>query len=133
VIDYTQEDFTRNGQQYDLIFDAVGNRSIFDYARALSDNGICSIAGFTTMPRLFQHGALGWFATRGTQKTIGLMGTARSNPDDLLILQDMLATKKVVPVIDRCYDLRDTAEAIRYLETGRARGKVIIKVADATA
>src|SRR6266571_5397330 len=54
VIDYTQEDFTNNGQQYDLIFDAVGNRSISDYKRALSPTGICAIAGFTSLSRLFQ-------------------------------------------------------------------------------
>ena len=54
VIDYTQADFTKNGQRYDLIFDAVGNRSVSDYKRALSPNGICAVAGFTNLSRLFQ-------------------------------------------------------------------------------
>src|SRR6266511_2219644 len=71
VIDYTQADFTRNGQHYDLIFDAVGNRSVSDYQRALSPNGICSVAGFTSLSRLFQVMFLGG-------KKIGLMETAKA-------------------------------------------------------
>ena len=122
VIDYTQVDFTQNGQQYDLIFDAVGNRSVADIRRALSPTGICSVAGFTSLSRLFQVMLLGG-------KKIGLMETAKTNQKDLLIIKELLETDKVVPVIDRRYPLAETAEAIRYLETGRARGKVIITVA----
>lgn len=121
VIDYTQVDFTQNGQQYDLIFDAVGNRSVADIRRALSPTGICSVAGFTSLSRLFQVMLLGG-------KKIGLMETAKTNQKDLLIIKELLETDKVVPVIDRRYPLAETAEAIRYLETGRARGKVIITV-----
>jgi NADPH:quinone reductase-like Zn-dependent oxidoreductase len=126
VIDYTQEDFTRNGQQYDLIFDAVGNRSVFDYARALKAGGICSIAGFTTLPRLFEHILLGALVSKTGSKQIGLMGTAKPNKDDLEVIRGLLEAGKIRTVIDRCYPLAETAEAIRYLETGRARGKVII-------
>ena len=122
VIDYTQEDFTRNGQRYDLIFDAVGNRSISDYQRALSPNGICSVAGFTSLSRLFQVMFLGG-------KKIGLMQTAKANKKDLVIIQELLEAGKVVPVIDRSYSLSEVPEAIRYLETGHARGKVVITVA----
>jgi NADPH:quinone reductase-like Zn-dependent oxidoreductase len=121
VIDYTQEDFTRNGQHYDLIFDAVGNRSISDYQRALSPNGICSVAGFTSLSRLFQVMFLGG-------KKIGLMQTAKANKKDLVIIQELLEAGKVVPVIDRSYSLSEVPEAIRYLETGHARGKVVITV-----
>jgi len=121
VIDYTQEDFTRNGQHYDLIFDAVGNRSISDYQRALSPNGICSVAGFTSLSRLFQVMFLGG-------KKIGLMQTAKANKKDLVIIQELLEAGKVVPVIDRSYPLSEVPEAIRYLETGHARGKVVITV-----
>lgn len=128
VIDYTQEDFTRNGQQYDLIYDAVGNRSVSDYRRALSPNGICVVAGFTTMLRLFEHLALGAWVSRTSRQKIGLMGTAQPNQKDLLFVKALLEAGKVVPVIDRRYPLSETAEAIRYLETGRARGKVIITV-----
>jgi NADPH:quinone reductase-like Zn-dependent oxidoreductase len=121
VLDYTREDFTRTGQQYDLIFDAVGNRSVSDYRRALSPNGICAVAGFTSLSRLFQIMLLGG-------KNIGLMETARGNKKDLLILKELLEAGKIVPVIDRTYPLREVPEAIRYLETKHARGKVVIKV-----
>lgn len=126
VIDYTKEDFTQTGQHYDLIFDAVGNRSVSDFQRALNPNGIGSVAGFTTLSRLFQLALLGaWVSMTGSQK-IGMMETAKSSKKDLLLLKDMLETGKVVPVIDRCYPFSETAEAIRYLEAGHARGKVVI-------
>ena len=128
VVDYTKADFTRNGKRYDLIFDAVGNLAVSDYQRALSPHGIASVAGFTTLARLFQVILLGaWVSKTGSQQ-IGLMETAYSNPKDLEILKGLLETGKVIPVIDRTYPLSETAEAIRYLETGHARGKVIITV-----
>ena len=122
VIDYTQTDFTQTGQRYELIFDAVGNRSVSDYKRALSHNGICSVAGFTSLSRLFQIMVLGG-------KKVGMMKTAKANKEDLVFIKELLEAGKVVPVIDRCYPLAETAEAIRYLETGHARGKVVITVA----
>src|SRR5215216_5378873 len=121
AIDYTQEDFTRNGQRYDLIFDAVGNRSVSDLNRALNPNGICAVAGFTSLSRLFQVMFLGG-------KKIGLMETAKGNKKDLLFIKDLLEAGKVVPVIDRRYPLREVAEAIRYLEAGHAQGKVVITI-----
>jgi NADPH:quinone reductase-like Zn-dependent oxidoreductase len=121
VIDYTREDFTRNGQQYDLIFDTVGNRSVSDLRRALHPNGICAVAGFTSLSRLFQIIVLGG-------KKIGLMETAKAIQKDLIIIKELLEAGKVVSVIDRTYPLSETAEAIRYLETGHARGKVVITV-----
>ncbi len=121
VIDYTQTDFTRTGQRYDLIFDAVGNRSVADLGHALTPNGICSVAGFTSMSRLFQIMLLGG-------KKIGMMETAKANKKDLLVIKELLETGKVVPVIDRTYPLSEVPEAIRYLEAGRARGKVVITV-----
>jgi NADPH:quinone reductase-like Zn-dependent oxidoreductase len=129
VVDYTKNDFARNGRQYDLIFDAVGNRSVSDYQRALSPHGICVIVGFTTLSRLFEHMTLGPLMSKFGSKKIGRMDTVHTNKDDLLFLKELLEAGKVVPVIDRCYPLSETAEAIRYLETGRARGKVIITVA----
>ena len=130
VIDYTQEDFTRNGRQYDLIYDAIGNRSVADYKRALNPQGTCVIAGFTTMPRLFEHLLLAPLLTVGSGKKVGMMGTAQPNQADRLVLKEMLEKGQIVPVIDRTYPLAETAEAIRYLETLRARGKVIIAVAE---
>ena len=121
VSDYTKEDFTQNGQQYDLIFDAVGNRSVSDYQRALSPDGICAVAGFTSLARLFQFMLLGG-------KQVGLMETVKGNKKDLLFIKELLEAGKVVPVIDRCYPFSEIADAIRYLETGHAQGKVVITV-----
>jgi NADPH:quinone reductase-like Zn-dependent oxidoreductase len=129
VIDYTQTDFTRNGQQYDLIFDAVGNRSVSDYQRALSPNGICAVAGFTILSRLFQVVLLGAWVSKTGSKKIGLMKTANPNKRDLLLIQELLEAGKVMPVIDRRYALSEVPAAIRYLEEGHARGKVVITVA----
>jgi NADPH:quinone reductase-like Zn-dependent oxidoreductase len=121
VIDYTREDFTQTDQRYDLIFDAVGNRSVSEYQRILSPNGICAVAGFTSLSRLFQFMLLGG-------KKVGLMETAKGNKKDLLFLKELLETGKVVPVIDRAYPLSEVPEAIRYLEKGHAQGKVVITV-----
>ena len=128
VVDYTREDFTRNGRQYDLIYDAIGNRSVSDYRRALKPDGSCVIAGFTSLTRLFEHLVLGPLQSRKGGRKVSLMGTATTKKEDLLLIQELLETGKVVPVIDRCYPLHETAEAIRYLETGHARGKVIITI-----
>ena len=128
VIDYTREDFARNGQRYDLIYDAVGNRSVTDYKRALNAGGMCVIAGFTSLPRLFQHMVLGPLRSKGGNKKVGLMDMAKINQKDLLYLKELLETGKVVPVIDRRYSLCEVPEAIRYLETGHARGKIVITV-----
>ena len=129
VVDYTQEDFTKNEQTYDLIYCAVGNRSAADYKRALNPKGICVVAGFTTMSKmLFQVLFLGaWVSMTGSKK-IGGMGTVIPNKEDLVFMKELLETGKVVPVIDRCYPLSETAEAIRYLEEGHAQGKVAITV-----
>lgn len=129
VIDYTQEDFTNNGQQYDLIFDAVGNRSVSDLMRALKPGGIASIAGFTALPRLFEHMIFGPLMSMFGNKKVALMTTVQANQKDLKILKELIEAGKVDTVIDKCYPLDETAEAIRYLETGRARGKVVITVA----
>jgi len=128
VIDYTREDFTKNGRHYDLIYDAVGNRSVSDYKRALSPHGICVIAGFTSLSRLFEHMVLGPLVSKTGSKQIGLQGIATTPKKDLLVIKELLEAGKVVPVIDKSYPLSETAEAIRYLEKGHARGKVVITV-----
>lgn len=128
VIDYTQVDFTRQGAQYDLIFDAVGNRSVSELRRALKPQGIAAVAGFNTLSRLFEHMLLGPLTSLGKNTKVGLMATAKASQDDLKVIATMLEMGQVVPVIDRCYPLSETAEAIRYLETGRARGKVVITI-----
>lgn len=123
VIDYTQTDFTRTGRRYDLILDAIGNRSVADCRRALTPQGICAVAGFTTMARLFQIVLLGSW---GGQKMSNFL--AKPNQQDLLVLKELLEAGKVTPVIDRTYPLAEVPDAIRYLETGRARGKVVITI-----
>ena len=128
AIDYTQEDFTRNGQYYDLIYDAVGNRSVSAYRRALNPMGTCVIAGFSNLPRLFQHMIVGPLRSKIGDKRVGLMGMAKINQKDLLYLKELVEAGKIVPVIDRRYPLGEVPEAIRYLETKHARGKVVIVV-----
>ena len=128
VIDYMHDDFTKHGQRYDLIYDAVGNRSVSDYKRALSPQGTCVIVGFSTLSRLFQYMVLGpWMSKIGSKK-IGLMGLAKPNQQDLVLVKELLEAGKVVPVIDKRYPLREVPEAIRYLEEGHARGKAVITV-----
>src|SRR2546421_803772 len=128
VIDYTREDFTRHGQHYDLIYDAVGNRSVSAYRRALNPGGTGAVAGFTSLPRLFEHMLLGPLRSKFGSKKVGLMGTAQIKQKDLMDLKALVEDGKVTPVIDRRYSLRETAEAIRYLEAKHARGKVVITV-----
>jgi NADPH:quinone reductase-like Zn-dependent oxidoreductase len=126
VVDYTREDFSRSGQHYDLIYDAIGNRSVFAYRRALKPQGICVIAGFTGFLRLFEHLILGQLVSKVSSKKVVFMGIAKVAKQDLVFIKELLETGKVVSVIDRCYPLSETAEALRYLEKGHARGKVII-------
>jgi NADPH:quinone reductase-like Zn-dependent oxidoreductase len=128
VIDYTREDFTKNTQRYDLIFDAVGNHSVSDYKRALNPNGICAIAGFSSLARLFEQAILGPLTSKTGNRKVGSMGIAKINQKDLVFLKELIEARKVVPVIDRRYPLGKTAEAIRYLEQKHARGKVVIAV-----
>src|SRR5213594_1113146 len=129
VVDYTQEDFTKNEQQrYDLIFDAVGNRSVSDYKRALKPGGTCAVAGFSSMPRMFEHSALGPLRSKTGKKKVGGMGMAKINQNDLVFLKQLVETQKVRPVIDRHFPLSQAADAIRYLEAGHAQGKVVITV-----
>jgi 2-desacetyl-2-hydroxyethyl bacteriochlorophyllide A dehydrogenase len=124
VIDYMQEDFTQNGQLYDLILAANGNTSIFDYKRALSSNGIYVMTGGSTA-QMFQAMLLGpALSMMGKQKLGNIL--AKPSQKDLVFLKELLEAGKVVPVIDRCYPLSKVPEAIRYLEEGHAKGKVVI-------
>ena len=127
VIDYTQEDFTKNGQRYDLILAVNGYRSISDYKRALSPEGIYVMSGGTTA-QMFEGMLLGaWMSRNGSQKMRN--SSAKPNKADLAFLKGLLEAGKVMSVIDRCYPLSDVPEAIRYIEQGHARGKVVITVA----
>ncbi len=126
VIDYTQEDFTRGGQQYDLILAVNGFHSIFDYRRALSHRGTYVMVGGHTA-QLFQALLLGpWLSMAGSKKMGEL--SWKPNQKDLLFLKELLESGKIRPVIDRRYPLSEVPEAIRYIETGHAKGKVVISL-----
>jgi len=131
VIDYTKEDFTKTDQHYDLIFDLVGNHSFSERRRILNPNGICVMAGI---------GGAGWHDGMAMRLAGELNAYVRSrfvsekfvtyiaalNKADLTILGDLMQSGKVTPVIDRRYKLSDVPAALRYLEEGHARGKVVI-------
>ena len=127
VIDYTQEDFTKNGQRYDLILDVVASRSIFDYRRALSPTGVfvCVGGSLTTILQAFLLGPL---LSRNGSRKMGIVMWKPNNQEDLSILEALIAASKVTPVIDKCYPLSEVPEALRYLEAGHAQGKVVIRV-----
>jgi NADPH:quinone reductase-like Zn-dependent oxidoreductase len=127
VIDYTREDFAKNGKQYDLILATNGDRSISDYRRALSPKGVYVQTG-GSMRQMTQAMIQGpWISRTGSQK-LGNMGVAKPNQKDLVTMKELLEAGKVKPVIDRCYPLDQTAEALRYFEAGHAQGKVVITV-----
>ena len=126
VIDYTQEDFTKKGQRYDLILAANGYHPILDYKRALSPKGIYVMTG-GSMAQMFQAMLLGpWISKTGSKK-MGFM-VAEQSQKDLVFLKELLEARKVVPVIERRYPLSQVAEAVRYLEEGHAQGKIVITV-----
>jgi NADPH:quinone reductase-like Zn-dependent oxidoreductase len=126
VIDYTREDFTQNGQQYDLILGVNGYHPLSAYQRALTPRGIYIMAGGAAA-QIFQAMLLGsWMSKTGGRKMGNV--TAQPSQPDLLTLKALLEAGKVVPVIDRCYPLREAPEALRYLGAGHARGKVVISV-----
>jgi NADPH:quinone reductase-like Zn-dependent oxidoreductase len=124
VIDYTQEDFTKNGRHYDLILAANGYHPILDYRRALSPKGIYVMSG-GSWAQMFQAMLLGpWISMIGSKKMGAL--SAKANPKDLAFVKELIEAGKVKPVIDRRYPLSEVPEALRYLGEGHARGKVVI-------
>lgn len=126
VIDYTKDDFTKGELKYDLIIDAVANRSFSELKRALNKNGIAVIVGYssTLLKQVIFRGPL---QSLTGKKKIGLM-MAKINQKDLRILKDLIEKGKIKPVIDRYYPLSETADAIRYIEKGHAKGKIVIKM-----
>jgi NADPH:quinone reductase-like Zn-dependent oxidoreductase len=125
VIDYTQEDYTKSGQRYDLIVDVVANRSIFAYRRALSPEGNFFIVG-GSLATFLQVVILGTLISRIESKKLGLNKYEPNNREDLAMLAELFEAGKVVPVIDRRYPLSEVPEALRYLEEGHVLGKVVI-------
>jgi NADPH:quinone reductase-like Zn-dependent oxidoreductase len=128
VIDYTQEDFAKMGQRYDLFFDCVGNHSLSACRRVLNPRGIYLMVG-----EMSGRGTIAFLARLLTAFVISpfvsqklVIYLARPNKQDLIIMRDLLATGKVKPVIDKRYNLSEVPEAIRYLEQKHAHGKVVI-------
>ena len=128
VIDYTKENFTESGKQYDLIFAANGYHSLSAYKRALAPKGMYIMAG-GTMAQIFQAMLFGSLMSEKGGKKMGGVSAKRSQKD-LVFLKELVEAGKVVPVIDRRYPLSEAAEALRYLGEGHARGKVVIIVED---
>jgi len=127
VIDYTRQDFTKGGRRYDLIFDLVANHSVLACRRLLNPKGTYVLAG------ALSGGLIGFLAFPIKTLALSLIVSqkfaafiARVNQQDLTIMRELMGTGKVIPVIDRRYSLSEVPEAIRYLEEGHARGKVII-------
>jgi len=134
VIDYTKEDFTKDDERYDVILDNVGTQPLSGFRRVLKPNGICVMIGgggpnegkwVGPMARPIKAMLISPFISQ----KMGMM-MAQGNKDDLNILADLMESGKVKPVIDRTYPLSEIREAIRYLEAGHARGKVIITVGE---
>jgi NADPH:quinone reductase-like Zn-dependent oxidoreductase len=129
VIDYTMEDFSRDAQQYDLIVDAVGNRSLSDLRRALTRDGtLVLVAGpsgnwLGPVSRSLEALALSRFVG---QRLVPFVAKIRKA--DLLALKELVEAGKVLPVVDRAYPLSEAPDAIRYIETGHARAKTAITV-----
>lgn len=127
AIDYTQEDFTRQETDYDLIFDIVANRSMSDYMRALRPEGKYVACAFNPASLFF-----GSFISRNDGKQATSL-SHKPNISDLVFMTELLESGKVVPVIDRCYPLDQLAEAMRYLGQGSHRGKVVITMTHRSA
>ena len=127
VVDYTQEDFTKNGKQYDLILAVNGYRKLQEYKGSLAPKGIYVMAGGATK-QIFEALLRGSFLSEKNGKKLGAF-TAEPKQKDLMYLKGLAEAGKVKPLIDKRYPLSETAQALRYLGEGHARGKVVITVA----
>lgn len=127
VIDYTQEDFSESEQQYDLIVDIAANYALSDLKRVLSPKGRCVVVGFSSLSHMLKVRLLGPWISRNGSQTIGML-MPEENREDLEYMRDLLESGSVMPIIDRKYTFRELPEAMRYLEEGHARGKVVITI-----
>src|SRR3989454_5910244 len=129
VIDYTKEDFTKTEQRYDLICDIASAHSPSSYKRIMNPNGICVIVGFRNkvISRLIYFVIRKRFST-GDKKFKFFV--AKSNQEDLAFMKELMEAGKITSVIDRRYQLSETPQAIKYLGEGKARGKIVITIAN---
>jgi NADPH:quinone reductase-like Zn-dependent oxidoreductase len=130
VIDYTRDDFTRAGKRYDVVFDLVGNRSLGAFRRSLTPDGALLLSGGGTSDGGSLVGPMGLFIKSQLLNSFvrhRMLRVAETpSSENLAALRDLIESGAVTPVIDRTYPLSETAEAIRYVETEHARGKVVI-------
>lgn len=133
VIDYSKEDFTTTNERYDMIYDLVGNHGFSERRRILKPNGICVLAGIggagkhpETWGRISGNFWNAFLSNFSKEKFVFYI--AKLTKADLNVLRELMASAKVSPVIDRTYKLNETVEAVRYMEEGHARGKVVIMV-----
>ncbi|MBZ0306430.1 MAG: NAD(P)-dependent alcohol dehydrogenase, partial [Anaerolineae bacterium] len=120
VIDYTKEDFTRNGETYDLIFDILGRSSFSKCKNVLKPGGRYLLASFK-MKQLFQ---MVWTSKIGSQKVICALSNEKQ--EDLLFIQELIEAGRIKSIVDRCYPLEQAADAHRYVETGYKQGSVVV-------
>jgi NADPH:quinone reductase-like Zn-dependent oxidoreductase len=136
VIDYTKDDFTTDGRRYDLLLDIAGNRSWSDYRRVLDEKATLVVVGGPKGNRwigpLSQAVKLRLSSLAGSRR-VAAPFLAKIRREDLVVLQELLETGAVTPVVDRHYELSEAAEALRYLGEGHARGKVVVTVLASSA
>jgi NADPH:quinone reductase-like Zn-dependent oxidoreductase len=125
VIDYTREDFTQNGQRYDLILDIAGHRSVLDFRRSLNPRGTYRIVA-DSIAQFLQAMVVGSMISLVGTKRMGIFMWIPNQGEDLEILGRLLVNGEIEPHIDRRYELSQVPEALAYLEQGRARGKIVI-------
>ncbi len=128
VIDYTKEDFTKNGEQYDLIMGVNGYHPIQDYRRALKPGGVYVMAGGSG--RQILQGVTAGRRRDESDGRVLTSFTAKADTKDLAVLKELIEAGKVNPVVDKCYTLDESAAALRYLGGKHARGKVVVKIID---
>jgi NADPH:quinone reductase-like Zn-dependent oxidoreductase len=128
VIDYTVEDYTRDGPRYDWILDIAGNHSLLECRSALKPRGVYVLIGGPTS-RIFAALLLGPLLSLAGDRKMGLqMGWKPFKQQDVAILCELIEAGKIKPVIDRRFGLTQVPDALRYLESGEARGKIIITI-----
>lgn len=128
VLDYTREDFVKDGRRYDLILAVNGDRSLSEYKRALGPEGICVAVGGSDK-QIFQALFLGPVRSMGGRRKMGILN-ARSSAADLDVIKALLEAGKIRPVIDRSFPLSEAVEAMRYLDAGHVKGKIVLTVSE---